>query len=284
LADELLYYVVSEQPQHSSAISSLIQPKLKTNPVATPISMAENLHKLPAELRNWIYEACLIPREKPYQVERVVKPHQTRFVYSKGLADMALPLMEPPRLLVQEPALLRVSKAIRHETLSMFYGTNTFRLRDAATLKDWLVYIGSDRRAALRNVQCMELPDPLKRLFLRFRAPPLYHTLHALEYFEIRLAQDGLEVSAGSLLFPLCTRHIADHEWQVCFCGVLRRVGNEVWSSASDVAKCLNDQDWQSYVDIRLAMNQMRDSLMKSPSSCYDMMAAHELAFEGVNG
>ena len=265
-------------------MSSLIQPKLKPDLVATPSSVAENLHKLPAELRNWIYEACLVPREKPYQVEKVVKPHQTRFVYSKGLADMALPMMVPPRLLVQEPALLRVSKTIRHETLSMFYGTNTFRLRDAAILKDWLIYLGSERRAALRNVQCMELPDPLKRLFLRFRAPPLYHTLHALEYFEVMLAQDGLEVSAGALHLPLCMRHLAHHEWQVCFCGVLRRVDNEVWSSASDVAKCLSDQDWQDYIDIRLAMNQIRDSLMKSRSKRYDAVLAHELAFEGVNG
>jgi hypothetical protein len=247
--------------------------------------MADNLlHKLPAELRNWIYEACLIPRERPYQVEKVVKPRQTRFVYSKGLADMAMPMTVPPRLLVQEPALLRVSKAIRRETLSMHYGTNTFRLLNIAILKDWLVYIGSERRAALRYVQCMELPMPLTRLFLRFKAPPLYHTLHALEYFEMRLAQDDVEISAGALHFPLCTRRPRGHEWQACFCGPLRRVDNEIWSNAPDVAKRLSDQDWQNYVDIRLAVEKIRTSLMKNQSGHYDQGSAHELAFESVNG
>jgi hypothetical protein len=247
--------------------------------------MAENLlHKLPAELRNWIYEACLIPRERPYQVEKVVKPHQTRFVYSKGLADMAKPMMVPPRLLVQEPALLRVSKSIRRETLPMHYGTNTFRLLNIAILKDWLVYIGSDRRAALRYVQCMELPMPLTRLFLRFKMPPLHHTLHALEYFEMRLAQDGLEISAGALHFPLCVRRPRGHEWQACFCGPLRRVDNEIWSNASDVARRLSDQDWQSYVDIRLAVEKIRAALIKDQSGHYDQGLAHELAFESVNG
>jgi hypothetical protein len=217
--------------------------------------MAENvLYKLPAELRNWIYEACLLPREKPYQVEKVVKPNQTRFVYSK---------------------------AIRCETVSIHYGTNIFRLLNIAILKDWLDYIGSERRAALRYVQCMELPPPLTPLFLRFRAPPLYHALHALEYFEMTLARDDLEISAGALHFPLCVRRPRGHEWQVCFCGPLRHVGNEIWSSASDVARRLSDQDWSSYVDIRLAVENLCTSLMKSRSSDYD---AHELAFESVNG
>lgn len=261
---------------------STTQPKLKTNPIAIPSTTAENLlHKLPAELRNWIYEACLLPREKPYQVEKVVKPNQIRFVYSKGLADMAKPPMTPPRLLVQEPALLRVSKAIRCETVSIHYGTNIFRLLNIAILKDWLDYIGSERRAALRYVQCMELPPPLTPLFLRFRAPPLYHALHALEYFEMTLARDDLEISAGALHFPLCVRRPRGHEWQVCFCGPLRHVGNEIWSSASDVARRLSDQDWSSYVDIRLAVENLCTSLMKSRSSDYD---AHELAFESVNG
>lgn len=265
-------------------MSSAIQPKLKSDTNATQSSAAELLHKLPAELRNWIYEACLIPREKPYQVEKVVKPHQTRFVYSKGLADMAMPSMVPPRYLVQEPALLRVSRSIRRETLSIHYGTNTFRLLNIAILKDWLVYIGSERRAALRHVQCMELPISLTRLFLRFKAPPLYHTLHALEYFEMRLAQDGLEISTGALHFPVCVRRPIGHEWQLCFCGGLRRVGNEVWSNASDVARRLSDYDWRSYVDIRLAVEQIRASLRKSRPNHYDAVLAHELAFESVNG
>ena len=265
-------------------MSSTIQPKLKSDPVATQSPAAELLHKLPAELRNWIYEACLIPREKPYQVEKVVKPRQTRFVYSKGLADMAMPSMVPPRLLVQEPALLRVSKSIRRETLSIHYSTNTFRLLNIAILKDWLVYIGSERRTALRHVQCMELPAPLTRLFLRFKAPPLYHTLHALEYFEMRLAQDDLEISTGALHFPLCLRRPIGHEWQLCFCGGLRRVDNEVWSNASDVASRLSDYDWQSYVNVRLAVEQIRTSLMKTRPIHYDAARAHELAFESMNG
>lgn len=260
------------------------QPKLKTSTVATQSPVAELLHKLPAELRNWIYEACLIPRQQPVQVEKVVKPHQTRFVYSKELADMTMPSMAPARFLVQEPALLRVSKSIRRETLSIHYGTNTFRLLNIAILKDWLVYIGSERRAALRHVQCMELPTPLTRLFLRFTAPPLYHTLYALEYFEMRLAQDGLEISTGTLHFPLCVQRPIGHEWQLCFCGGLRRVDNEVWSNASDVARRLSDYDWKSYVDVRLAVEQIRTSLMKSGPAHYDAVLAHELAFESVNG
>lgn len=197
---------------------------------------------------------------------------------------MAIPSIVPPRLLVQEPALLRVSKSIRRETLSIHYGTNTFRLLNVALLRDWLVYLGSERRAVLRYVQCMELPIPLTRLFLRYKAPPLYHTLHALEYFEIRLAQDGLEISTGALHFPLCFRRSKGQKWQVCSCGTLRRVDNEIWSSASDVARRLSDLDWQSYVDIRLAVEKIRISLAKKQSGHYDQGLAHELAFESVNG
>jgi hypothetical protein len=100
----------------------------------------------------------------------------------------------------------------------------------------------------------------------------------------MRLAQDGLEISAGALQFPLCVRRSKDHEWQVCSCGTLRHVDNEIWSNASDVARRLSDHDWQSYVDIRLAVEQIRASLMKSRSNPYDAALAHELAFESVNG
>ena len=257
---------------------------LKITPVVTSSSDAGLLHRLPPELRNWIYERCLIPHEKPYQVEKVTKPSQTRFLFSKGLADIASPDLAARRSIVGEPALLRVSSALRRETVSIFYGTHAFRLRDAALLRDWLVYIGSERRAALRNVQCMEHPAPLKRLFSRFESPPLYHTLHALEYFEIRLAQDDLEISAGALNFPLCIRCSNGGEWQVCSCGALRHLDFEIWSNAVDVARRLSDQDWQSYVDIRLAVEKIRASLMKSRPSHYDAALAHELAFESVNG
>jgi hypothetical protein len=163
---------------------------------------------------------------------------------------------------VSEPALLRVSRATRHETLPMFYGANTFRLHHADFLADWLLCIGNERREALRRAECIGLPACIECLFMCSMVPPLHHMLLAMELFEATLAQEGLGVLAGVLRFSLFKSSLSGYSRQVHFRGWTEvnppGTGALFWSSGFDVAERLSDQDWQSYIDIRLARNRYR--------------------------
>lgn len=148
-----------------------------------------------------------------------------------------------------KPALVRVSRTTRREALPMFYGMNTFRLHNLELLKDWLLYICQKRRAALRNVECVELPSSMEHLFIRFLAPPLYHMLLAIEAFETTLAQQGLGVLPGALRFSLFKHSQPGCSHQAYFRG--RRDTDEMgfripleysWSSGFDLAKRMSDR------------------------------------------
>jgi hypothetical protein len=103
----------------------------------------KGIHDLPAELRNQIYELCLLRHDGSFQVGKVTRDGPTQFLFSKQPAGRNAPIfhhqsphptgtsvlfMALTNFSVSEPAVLRVSRATRHETLPMFYGANTFRL------------------------------------------------------------------------------------------------------------------------------------------------------------
>lgn len=257
----------------------------QVSPAAT-CSSIKGLHKLPPELRNQIYELCLLRHDKGFQVGEVTNNGSTHFLFSKEPTDSRAPYLStssPPadtrvafmaltHFSVSEPALLRVSRAIRRETLPMFYGMNIFRLHNIELLKDWLSYIGHKRRAALRNVECVELPPSMERLFIRFLAPPLYHMLLAIEVFEMTLTRQALGLLPGALRFSLFKNSLSGYSHQAYFQGC-REANDEgflmplkyFWSSGFDLAERLSDQDWQCYVQLRLAKN--RDSRVTEEQS-----------------
>ncbi|KAK3636520.1 hypothetical protein LTR56_014146 [Elasticomyces elasticus] len=79
--------------------------------------------RLPAELRNTIYELVL-PRDKHYTPRRTASSHECRN-------------LEP----VDNPALLATCRQIRDEALPMFYDTNSFNL----WMGDWGSIFGENR-------------------------------------------------------------------------------------------------------------------------------------------
>jgi hypothetical protein len=249
----------------------------QANPTETYAPRTKGIHDLPPELRNQIYELCLLRHDGSFQVVKVTRDGPIQFLFSKQPAGRnapifhhqsphftgtRVPFMALTNFCVLEPALLRVSRATRHETLPMFYGANTFRLHHAHFLSDWLCYIGNERREVLRKVECLELPACIESLFMRSMVPPLHHMLLSMELFEATLAQQGLEVLTGVLRFSLFKSSLSGYSRQVHFRGWTEvnppGTGALFWSSGFDVAKRLSDQDWQNYVDIRLAKSRDR--------------------------
>jgi hypothetical protein len=92
---------------------------------------------------------------------------------------------------------------------------------------------------------------------MRSMVPPLYHMLLAMEIFEATLAQQGHGVLKGVLRFSLFKSSLSGYSRQVYFRGWTEidppGTGALFWSSGFDVAERLSDQDWQSYIDVRLA-------------------------------
>jgi len=87
---------------------------------AESTSAKASLFKLPAELRNRIYELVLL-KAKPIRVplrERVLQNFLSDFRYIEVL----------PRALLFEPGLLRVNHQAYAEATPVFYGGNTFHV------------------------------------------------------------------------------------------------------------------------------------------------------------
>ncbi|KAK3648928.1 hypothetical protein LTR56_003788 [Elasticomyces elasticus] len=89
----------------------------------TPTNEIPEFLRLPAELRNIIYELALL-RDKHYTAGRTASCHECRN-------------LEP----VDNPALLATCRQIRDEALPMFYDTNSFNL----WMGDWGSIFGENR-------------------------------------------------------------------------------------------------------------------------------------------
>ncbi|KAK5686564.1 hypothetical protein LTS10_002684 [Elasticomyces elasticus] len=102
--------------------------------LVTPVDDTPGFLRLPAELRNIIYEMAL-PRDNFYVSVRTTEPlHVLRC------------LAEPATI----PALLATCRLIRNDTLPIFYGTNIFGLRTGSKkdFRDTLAWLQSiDERA-----------------------------------------------------------------------------------------------------------------------------------------
>jgi hypothetical protein len=247
----------------------------QAKPIETYASKTKGVHDLLPELRNHIFELCLLRHDGSFQVGKVIREGSTQFLFSEQPAGRnppifhcesrqptgtRVPFMALTNFSVSEPALLRASRATCHETLPMFYGANTFRLHHADLLGEWLFHINTERRKALRNVECIGLPACIERLFMRSMVPPLYHMLLAMELFEATLAQQGHGVLKGVLCFSLFKSSLSGYPRQVYFRGWTEfnppGTGVLFWSSGFDVAERLSDQDWQNYIDVRLARSK----------------------------
>ncbi|KAK5714285.1 hypothetical protein LTR17_017291 [Elasticomyces elasticus] len=108
-----------------------------------PVTLANDtsgLLRLPAELRNIIYELAL-PTDNFYVSVRTTEP---------------LPMMRCPAEPITIPALLATCRLIRNDTLPVFYGTNIFVLRmgNKKDFRDTLAWLQSlDQRAVASIVK-----------------------------------------------------------------------------------------------------------------------------------
>jgi hypothetical protein len=97
---------------------------------------------------------------------------------------------------------------------------------------------------------------------MRFMVPPLHHMLLAMDLFEATLAQEGPGVLMGVLRFSLFKSSLSGYSRQVHFRGWTEvnppGTGALFWSSGFDVAERLSDQDWQSYIGVRLERSRHR--------------------------
>ncbi|KAK4539279.1 hypothetical protein LTR36_000833 [Oleoguttula mirabilis] len=104
-------------------------------PVAKEQQQAStNLLDLPAELRNQIYRYVVL-------TESEIRPKP----WPSHLGDLQL---QNASSSMQEPALARVNRRLRSESLSIYYGENTFRFDSdrAAEFQRWSRAIGSNVR------------------------------------------------------------------------------------------------------------------------------------------
>jgi len=99
--------------------------------------------RLPAELRDRIYELALVSDE---QFEIDVK-------YSRNDRRKYVRTIRPP----VEPPLLRVSRQIRDEALPVHYGNNIFCGMDKVGFGVWLQRLGPQKRSLLRHLRSFKL-------------------------------------------------------------------------------------------------------------------------------
>lgn len=105
---------------------------------------------LPAEIRNRIYEIALLRDERDMDYRTYVFSQRSTLYKSLKTA-------------FKQPALTRVSKAVRHESLPIFYGRNTFTVNLVSIRRNmimgWLESIGATNRTMLKNCRtwCREL-------------------------------------------------------------------------------------------------------------------------------
>lgn len=232
---------------------------------ASPPTTAPLL-KLPAELRNQIYELCITFDVQTLKVHSHVKLRGNgRFSYNQ---DRCAPFW------VTEPALLHVSRAIRAEASSIFYGMQTFPVYHAFTLRAWLFCLGPERRALLRRVECYQFTRWSEHNSsgtvnsygwtaheLQSKST-LQENLLKMERFHLGLQKEGLGVPGGTMhwcrrsLCRLLPTPLRDHE--------LWAIGKKWWN-AYDVAHFLRDDDWTKNVGLRIARsNRIRRELQIS--------------------
>ena len=119
---------------------------------ACPSSKFFRFFDLPPELRNRIYHHALVARSA------VV-------ILASGLLDSDLNDTE----YFHKPLLLSVSRQVRQETTSIFYGCNAFMARWDVDVQTWLHALTAETRMMLREIRLSNslfpdgtLTDPVK--------------------------------------------------------------------------------------------------------------------------
>lgn len=117
----------------------------------TTVFQDSPLLNLPAELRNRIYELTLVKGE-PVKILQILLPQQSS-VRRSHTARTMMQMKAENKDLAREPALLHTCQQVRNEATAIYYGGNTFYVRDKATLLNWSHAIGETKWAMLRRVQ-----------------------------------------------------------------------------------------------------------------------------------
>lgn len=244
---------MSVQPSGSEACSDS----------SLPQSLESPLFKLSAELRNQIYELCLI-YDRPLFISCTVRqqPNGAKSYnpnYSRGPKT-------PPRLHPREPGLLRVSRRIRSDALAMFYGRNAFQAPDADLMKFWLFYLGSERRGMLTAVRCgTKLQEGAS--FQHFMA------WHSSDDWGCRIGSTSYRTSGWTLIdierveAELERGRLTIPEGALRVLGYLETLKDEVksscdprfmWMSAAATADGMSAQEWERFKKFRVASSAQR--------------------------
>ncbi|KAK4618083.1 hypothetical protein CLAFUW4_12108 [Fulvia fulva] len=118
-----------------------------------------SLLELPAELRNRIYDYTLFKQDN-LRIESHPKSALTSSFTFRGRPTISTPddhkdyldeVVESRKVLLGEPALLRVNRQVRNKTMTMHYSRTTFIASDEQVLHGWLHLLGPQRRDMIRR-------------------------------------------------------------------------------------------------------------------------------------
>lgn len=145
---------------------------------ATKAKEKTAIFSLPIEIRNNIWHYVLEDNTKQCTRKRRTRP--CRFCIDRC----------PP---YHEPAVLQVSRQVRSETQSVWYGTATFYFHDGSDkLLEFLVFLGNHKTSKIANL--VDEPSFGKPSFARKFLEEVYHKVRAL----------GIQLNEGAIEVMVC--------------------------------------------------------------------------------
>lgn len=151
------------------------------------------LLRLPAELRNIIYELTLVI-DRPIHVYNNCTCDKLRLKKQSRPKSKGCPYCGKNKGL-PSPALLRTCRRLRSDASSLYYGSNSFQCRgELETLCRWLKAIGPEQTTMIREIR---LPQHLSRVLIGGVIPrPMLNIV----FYKLLLEEAGVHLKHENVL------------------------------------------------------------------------------------